>query len=115
MAWLWHGTAMRRASGVCALILCLGVSGCLSVGHEFPVEPVRTIEKGTTTQDEIRQMFGEPWRTGIDDGQRTWTYGRYRYSLFGDAATRDLVVRFDAQGVVVSYSFNSTYPEDASL
>jgi hypothetical protein len=115
MAWLRHGAAMRRASGVCALILCLGVSGCLSVGREFPVEPVRKIEKGATTQDEIRQMFGEPWRTGIDDGQRTWTYGRYRYSLFGDAATRDLVVRFDAGGVVVSYSFNSTYPEDASL
>ena len=112
MAWRRHGASIRPA---CALILCLGVAGCFGAGREFPVEPVRRIEKGTTTQDEIRRMFGEPWRTGIDDGQRTWTYGRYRYSLFGDAATRDLVVRFDSRGVVVSYSFNSTHPEDASL
>ena len=109
------GAVIRRAHGAFALILCLGVFGCLSVGREFPVEPVRKIETGTTTQEEVRQMFGEPWRTGIDDGQRTWTYGRYRYSLFADAATRDLVVRFDARGVVESYTFNSTHPEDASL
>jgi hypothetical protein len=115
MAWLRHGAAIRRARRACALILCLGASACLNVGREFPVGPVRKIENGTTTQDEIRRMFGEPWRTGIDDAQRTWTYGRYRYSLFGDSATRDLVVRFDSRGVVVSYSFNSTHPEDSSL
>jgi hypothetical protein len=109
---------MKRL-GACsaALVLmasCLGM-GCLSVGHEFPVEPVRKIEIGATTREDVRDMFGEPWRTGIEDGERTWTYGRYRYSLFAEAATRDLVVRFDARGVVTSYSFNSTHAKDAEL
>lgn len=90
-------------------------AGCLNVGESFPVDPVNKIEIGVTTRDDIRQMFGEPWRTGVDDGRRTWTYGRYHYSLFSAAATRDLVVRFDQKGVVSSYTFNSTYPEDASL
>ena len=103
-----------RGAALALIASCLG-TGCLNVGHEFPVEPVQRIEIGTTTREDVRSMVGEPWRTGIEDGPRTWTYGRYRYSLFADAATRDLVVRFDAQGVVTSYSFNSTHAEDAEL
>jgi hypothetical protein len=105
-----------RALGAALLLSasCVGV-GCMNVGREFPVEPVRKIEIGKTTQRDVRGMFGEPWRTGIEDGERTWTYGRYHYSLFGEAVTRDLVVRFDGRGVVTSYTFNSTHAEDAEL
>jgi hypothetical protein len=105
---------LRAHGAALTLLACLG-AGCLNVGHEFPVEPVQKIEIGATTREDVRAMFGEPWRTGIEDGERTWTYGRYRYSLFGEAATRDLVVRFDARGVVTSYTFNSTHAEDAEL
>ena len=107
IGWLWR-------SALALFALWLGV-GCISVGHDFPVDPVRQIEIGATTRDDVQRMFGDPWRTGIEDGQRAWTYGTYRYSLFGHASTRDLVVRFDAEGVVASYSFNSTRPEDAAL
>ena len=63
-----------------------------------------------TTQAQIREIFGAPWRTGIEDGRTTWTYGFYRYSLFSPARTRDLVVRFAPDGTVASYSFNTTKP-----
>ncbi|CCG97203.1 hypothetical protein MARHY3749 [Marinobacter nauticus ATCC 49840] len=53
-------------------------------------------------------MFGEPWRTGIEDGKRTWTYGKYRWSAFGDDETTDLVVRFNNDGTVSSYVYNTT-------
>jgi hypothetical protein len=106
---------LRALGVVLVLMVSCPVAGCLNVGHEFPVEPVRKIEIGTTTREDVRGMFGEPWRTGIEDGERTWTYGRYRYSLFSAATTRDLVVRFDARGVVTSYTFNSTHAEDAEL
>ena len=46
----------------------------------------------------------------MDDGDQTWTYGHYRYSLFGEAKTEDLVIRFDKDGVVSSYTFNTTDP-----
>ncbi len=99
---------------VAVALLVLG--GCATVGREFPVGPVSLIKIGETTRDEIRKMFGDPWRTGIEDGRKTWTYARYHYSAFGPAQTRDLVVRFDPQGKrVVSYSFNSTYEEDKEL
>ena len=71
-----------------------------------------SIQIGETTRDQVYQTFGEPWRRGLEDGQRTWTYGHYRYSVLGASQTRDLVVRFDAEGRVASYSFNSTVPDD---
>ena len=101
---------MRKLFVACA---ALALAACMTVGRPFPVEAVREIELGKTTQDQVRRRFGEPWRTGLEDGQRTWTYGHYRYAALGTTRTRDVVIRFDDKGRVVSYSFNSTYPEDA--
>lgn len=95
------------------LALTMTISGCVTLGREFPVDAVSRIQKGKTTRTEIDHLFGTPWRTGLDDGMRTWTYAHYRYSLFGESKTRDLIVRFDEKGIVASYTFNSTYPEDA--
>ena len=50
-------------------------------GHQFPTEKVHQIQIGQTTQADIKRMFGEPWRTGVEDGYPTWTYGIYHYSL----------------------------------
>ena len=92
-------------------IMSLPITGCMpSVGQPFPVKQVRQIEIGSTSKTEIRQMFGDPWRTGIEDGFRTWTYGEYSVKR-----SRDLVIRFDNQNVVKSYSFSSSYPEDENL
>lgn len=91
--------------------LCLPFSGCMpSVGRPFPVKQVRQLEIGTTTKAEVRKMFGDPWRTGIEDGFRTYTYGEYSVNK-----TRDLVIRFDDKDLVKSYSFSSSYPEDENL
>ncbi|MGC9324769.1 MAG: hypothetical protein ACP5G0_08505 [Desulfomonilia bacterium] len=83
-------------------------AGCATVGRDFPDRRVSEIELKATTQDEIRAMFGPPWRTGIEDGQPTWTYGIYRYRLLGQTSTKDLVIRFNRQGIVTSYTFNTT-------
>lgn len=106
----------RRMMGWAAVALAgLGLAGCMSVGQDFEVSAVRRIEIGQTTRNDVRRMLGDPWRTGVDDGQKTWTYGHYRYSLFGPSDSRDLVIRFDEQGIVRSYTFNSSYPEDRNL
>lgn len=88
----------------------LFTAGCASVGSDFPESRVPEIQLNQTTQDEIRAMFGPPWRTGIEDGWQTWTYGRYRYSAFRDARTKDLVIRFNDRGIVTSYTYNNTEP-----
>jgi hypothetical protein len=98
----------RRSVVLAALCVLLLLVSCATVGHEFPTEQVDGIQIGKTTQAEIEQMFGSPWRVGVEDGLRTWTYGRYKYSLFGRSRSKDLVVRFNENDVVVSYSFNTT-------
>jgi hypothetical protein len=101
---------------VAVLVLTAVTStGCLTVGRDFPADRVGEIAIGKTTRDEIHRMFGEPWRTGLEDGRRTWTYGHYRYKLFGTTETRDLVVRFEPNGTVASYTFNSAPPLEGSL
>jgi outer membrane protein assembly factor BamE (lipoprotein component of BamABCDE complex) len=87
-------------------------AGCATIGHDFPAASVHQVTIGQTTQDEILRMFGQPWRTGIEDGKTTWTYGYYKYPLVGRKRSRDLVLRFDDNKVVKSYTFNTTEPQD---
>jgi hypothetical protein len=82
--------------------------GCATVGRDFAVSEVKKIQTGKTTLGEIRSIFGSPWRVGIENGKKIWTYGKYNYRLFGETSTRDLVISFDDKGVVESYTFNTT-------
>ena len=89
-------------------MLILFTSGCATVGKDFSVTEVSEIEIGSTTQNEIRAMFGSPWRVGIEDGQRTWTYGKYSYGLFDAKQAKDLLIRFDDRNIVTSFTFSTT-------
>jgi hypothetical protein len=107
----------KWSARLCAVFFALQVlivAGCASVGGEFDARLVPSIEQHRTTRADIERMFGQPWRTGLENGQKTWTYAHYTRSL-GDTLTRDLVIRFDAEGRVASYTFNSNYPEDRDL
>ena len=97
---------------VMVTIILFFINGCASVGQPFSTEPVSEIVIGKTTQDNIQNLFGDPWRVGLENGKKTWTYGFYQYSLINKTQTKDLVVRFDDQGLVSSYTFNSTNPDD---
>ena len=76
------------------------LAGCASVGHEFPSGQISAIRIGETTRNDIYATFGTPWRTGMENGLKTWTYGDYHYSLFGEGSTEDLVIKFDRNGVL---------------
>ena len=97
-------SSLLLAGGIAATQL----TGCVTVGQEFAATRVPEIKVGQTTKKDISELFGTPWRTGMEDGRPTWTYGIYKYSLFGGDDTQDLLIRFDPQGVVRSYTFSST-------
>jgi hypothetical protein len=94
----------------CGLVVSMLLlsSGCASIGHEFPAGQISTIRIGETTQNDIFTTFGKPWRTGMDNGMKTWTYGNYRYNLFSDHSAEDLVIKFDKRNIVSAYVFNTT-------
>jgi len=99
---------LGKTLGGWVMMMFLLTSGCATIGHEFPAGQVSTIKIGETTQNDIYTTFGNPWRTGLDNGMKTWTYGNYYYSLFSDGSTEDLVIKFDKRGVVASYVFNTS-------
>lgn len=91
-----------------ALVISGLLVGCATVGQPYAEHKVADIVIGETSKKDIQTMFGNPWRTGSESGQQTWTYGNYRYSAFSDAQTSDLVVRYNKEGKVASYTYNRT-------
>ena len=83
-------------------------SGCITLGKDFPVANVHAIKVGQTTKGEVRKLFGPPWLSGIQDSELAWTYGNYDYSIFGERKAKDLVVQFDENGLVTTYTFSTT-------
>jgi outer membrane protein assembly factor BamE (lipoprotein component of BamABCDE complex) len=96
-------------SGALALLL-----GCLGVGSNFPSAAVTKIEKGVSTKKEIRRMFGEPFRTGVDNNYESWTYVYNRWTPFGKARSKDLYVVFNKDGTVRAYTYNSNLDDKTS-
>lgn len=108
LGWVGIAWLLRKTLGGLVVIMFLSASGCATIGHEFPAGQVSSIKMGETTQNDIYTTFGAPWRTGLDNGMKTWTYGNYYYSLFNDGSTEDLVIKFDKRGIVASFVFNTT-------
>lgn len=108
---------MRRSRAAQLLFtagIALALAGCMTLGRPFPAERVAGLQVGKTTRDEVRAQFGEPYRTGVEDGDPTWTYLRYRFSAFAPEQTSDLYIRFDAAGKIKSYAYNTNEPEAAA-
>lgn len=101
---------LHNLLGIIAVLSLLFSAGCatMSAGYDFPDDQVQSIEIGKTTKEEIRTIFGEPWRLGLENGQETWTYGKYTYSGTKETGAKDLVVRFNSKNIVVSYTFSKT-------
>lgn len=89
------------------LLLVLFLWGCMIVGRDFPVTPIRTIQQNVTTQRDIFGYFGEPYRRGLDSGYESWTYSFHSYQLGQLQQSKELYVVFNKDGTVRSYSFTS--------
>ena len=94
-----------------ALALSAG-TGCITMGQSFRTEAVKSILVGKTRQSDVEQLFGLPYRTGIESGDLTWTYLNYHFSVLGTQQTTDLYVRFNSDGTVKSYAFNTNVPNN---
>lgn len=94
---------LMKAAGLAA---AMATAGCVTVGRPFPTDKIAEIKTGKTTQAEIVAAYGHPYRTGLEDGDTTWTYMMYKVSPFTQS-TKDLYVRFNADGTVKSYAFNT--------
>ena len=85
--------------------------GCASVGKDFDSEKVKDIKNDVTTQLEIIDWFGVPFKEGNENGLEMWTYQYDQYSM-GKSDSKDLVILFDKTGVVKAYRFTSSFDKE---
>lgn len=93
------------------LVVSLGCAGLFVFGRDFPSPSEGMIEAGKTSKQDVRRFFGEPYQVGFDTGDLTWSWFYGKKTAEGELS-KELTVRFGAQGMVKSYSFRSNHPED---
>lgn len=104
-------TLLRALIPLIAALVLGGTVGCFTMGRNFPgKDAINRIQIGKTTKLELMETFGSPYRTGVEDGDQTWTYAYWKVRLV-KVSTRDLYVKFDKNDVVKSYSYNTNLPE----
>lgn len=82
------------------------LAGCGSVGKNFDSSNVKNIQNNVTTQSEIVEWFGSPFKEGQENGRTMWTYQYDKYSG-GDSKSKDLVLLFDGNNKVIAYRYTS--------
>jgi outer membrane protein assembly factor BamE (lipoprotein component of BamABCDE complex) len=103
---------LRQVSfGALCVLLVASACSALQVGNEFPSPNAAQIKDNVTDKAALVALFGQPYQVGLDNGDQTW---RWFFAQRGgsDTITKDLTVRFNANGTVKSYSFTSNFPED---
>jgi len=97
---------------IVSTIVAIILQGCATVGREFLFSGPQEIQIGATTKEQVIRRFGNPFRVGYDSGFTQWTYAHYRYFLFGEAQTKDLVITFGNDHKVKNYTYNSSLEDD---
>jgi hypothetical protein len=92
---------------VCFLVLCLLVVGCGTVGKGFDSSNVEKIQNNVTTQLEILDWFGVPYKEGTENKHIMWTYQVDTWQAIGEGVSKGLVILFDDKNIVKAYRYES--------
>lgn len=92
-------------------LLFSATCSCITRGRNFATD-FDWIRKKQTTQKKTQQLLGEPFKVGNSSGRATWTYGYYKFSLFGKNYTKELKLYWTPENKIEDFSFSSSFPED---
>ena len=81
--------------------------GCASVGKDFDSEKVKDIKNNITTQLNIIDWFGVPFKEGNENGYTMWTYQFDKWNL-GEVESKGLVILFDDKNKVKAYRYDDS-------
>ena len=95
--------------GILVLFFLIGCYG--TVCKNFDSSEVKNIKNNVTSQSEILENFGIPFKEGTENGQTMWTYDFNQWKALGPAQSKDLVILFDKNNTVKAYRFTATEPE----
>jgi hypothetical protein len=99
-----------RILNIILLVSLLFVYGCGSTGKNFNESLYKNIVAGITTHKEIQAMFGTPFKKGVQNGSKFWTYEYNAYNSLDNDITKDMVIVFTPSGVVKSHQMMTNQP-----
>jgi hypothetical protein len=93
------------------LVFCMSlfVVGCGTVGKDFDSSKVKNIKNNATTQIEILDWFGVPYKEGKENNHTMWTYQLDSWQAVGEGQSKGLVILFDDKNIVKAYRYESSY------
>ena len=85
------------------------VVGCGTVGKKFDSAKVKNIQNNVTSQIEILDWFGVPYKEGTENNHTMWTYQLDTWQAIGEGKSKGLVILFDDKNIVKAYRYESNY------
>ncbi len=108
--------SLSRIAAVLIIAFSLAACSTVQVGHDFEIGTFQAkIERGVTTQNQVRAWLGEPIGVGISQdlsGGRLdeWTYyfAEGKLTDLSSSKMKYLQVKFDNQGIVRAYDWSNS-------
>ena len=92
------------------MFLVIFLASCGTVGENFDSSKLKSIQNNVTSQEEIFERLGAPFKKGIENGQVMWTYQFDQWSAVGPTHSKDLVILFDKESIVKAYRYTTSNP-----
>ena len=87
-------------------ILPLAV-GCGTVGKDFDSSKITKIQNNLTTQLQVLDWFGVPYKEGTENRFTMWTYQVDTWQAIGEGQSKGLVILFDEKNIVKAHRYES--------
>jgi len=94
------------------MFLVIFLASCYgTVGKNFDSSELKSIQNNVTSQEEIFERLGAPFKKGIENGRVVWTYQFDQWNAVGSTYSKDLVILFDKENIVKAYRHTTSNPE----
>jgi len=100
---------MKKKQLNTVMFLVIFLASCYgTVGKNFDSSELKSIQNNVTSQEEIFERLGAPFKKGIENGQVMWTYQFDQWNAIGPAESKDLVILFDNKNIVKAYRYTTS-------
>lgn len=81
---------MKNVVMIC--VVCLFLAACASSGRNIDFSKADQLEKGVTTKEDVRKVFGEPTRVSKYGDEESWIYNYSKTSGTANVLVRAIPI-----------------------